>query len=168
MKLHAKIKSETHEIEISRDGRKVTATVDGREYQLDVSEPESNVFLIKNENKVSQVFVSANPNDAGIFAVGLHGHELDIDIIDPKRLRGAGKADEDAAGKAEIKTAMPGKVVRILVELGAEVAKGDGIVVVEAMKMQNELKSPKDGVVADIRAAEGQTVNAGDILVVVE
>ena len=168
MKLQAEIDSQKHEVEIIRDGRNVTATVDGREYRLDVSEPENGVFLIKNENSVSEVSISPKPGASAAFAVALHGHELDIDIIDPKRLRGAGKADEDAAGKAEIKTAMPGKVVRILVELNAEVAKGDGIVVVEAMKMQNELKSPKDGIVTDIRAAEGQTVNAGDILVVVE
>ena len=168
MKLQAEINGETHEVAINRDGRNVTAVVDGREYRLDASEPESGVFLIKNENAVSEVSVSPKPGATAAFAVALHGHELDIEIAYPKRLRGSGKTHEDAAGTAEIKTAMPGKVVRILVELGAEVAKGDGIVVVEAMKMQNELKSPKDGIVSDIRAAEGQTVNAGDILVVVE
>ncbi len=168
MKLQAEINGEKHDVEIVRDGRTVTATVDGREYRLDVSEPEKGVYLIKNENKISEVSVSPKSGAATAFTVSLHGRETDIDIIDPKRLRGASKADEDAAGQAEIKTAMPGKVVRILVEIGAEVAKGDGIVVVEAMKMQNELKAPKDGVVAEIRAIEGQTVNAGDVLVVVE
>jgi len=168
MKLQAELGGEKHDVEIVRDGRSVTATVDGREYRLDVSEPEKGVYLIKNENKISEVSVSPRSGSATAFAVSLHGRETDVEIIDPKRLRGAGKADEDAAGKAEIKTAMPGKVVRILVEIGAEVAKGDGIVVVEAMKMQNELKAPKDGVIAEIRAIEGQTVNAGDILVVVE
>ncbi len=168
MKIQAVISGEKHEVEINRDDRKVTATVDGREYLLDVSEPEKGVYLIKNENNIAEVSVSPRSGSATAFAVSLNGRELEVEIIDPKRLRGAGKADEDAAGKAEIKTAMPGKVVRILVELGAEVAKGDGIVVVEAMKMQNELKAPKDGVITDIRAAEGQTVNAGDVLVVVE
>ena len=85
-------------------------------------------------------------------------------IIDPKRLRSAGDNHDHMDGRAEIKTAMPGKVVRILVESGAEVAKGDGIIVVEAMKMQNELKSPKDGIVREIRAADGDTVNAGEVL----
>jgi biotin carboxyl carrier protein len=63
---------------------------------------------------------------------------------------------------------MPGKVVRVLVEAGASVEAGDGLVVVEAMKMQNELKSPKGGTVVEIRAGAGATVNAGDVLVVVE
>ena len=63
---------------------------------------------------------------------------------------------------------MPGKVVRILKAVGDEVAKGDGVIVVEAMKMQNEMKSPKDGVIKEIRVAESDTVGAGDILVVIE
>ncbi len=63
---------------------------------------------------------------------------------------------------------MPGKVVRVLVEAGAEVSKGDGILVVEAMKMQNELKSPKDGTVREIRAADGQTVATGEVLATIE
>jgi biotin carboxyl carrier protein len=63
---------------------------------------------------------------------------------------------------------MPGKVVRVLVEAGQAVEAGQGLIVVEAMKMQNELKSPKSGTVAELRAANGSTVNAGDVLVVVE
>ena len=63
---------------------------------------------------------------------------------------------------------MPGKVVRVLVERGQEVEAGAGLVVVEAMKMQNELKSPKAGTVVELRAAPGATVNAGDVLVVIE
>ena len=76
--------------------------------------------------------------------------------------------DHAVGGKAEIKTAMPGKVVRILVAASDEVKKGDGLIVVEAMKMQNEMRSPKDGKVAGIRVAEGETVGAGDVLLVVE
>jgi biotin carboxyl carrier protein len=63
---------------------------------------------------------------------------------------------------------MPGKVVRVLVEEGATVEAGAGLVVVEAMKMQNELKSPKAGTVTELRAREGTTVNAGDVLAVIE
>ena len=63
---------------------------------------------------------------------------------------------------------MPGKVVRVLVEVGAEVEAGTGIVVVEAMKMQNELKTPKSGRVATLNAIVGETVNAGEVLAVIE
>lgn len=166
MKLQAEINGEKHEVEINRDGRNVTATVDGRRYELDVSEPEKEVLLVKNANKVSQVFVS--PKAGSEFGVTIHGQDIDVEIIDPKRLRSAGDNHDHMDGRAEIKTAMPGKVVRILVKTGAEVAKGDGVIVVEAMKMQNELKSPKDGTVREIRAADGDTVNAGEVLVVIE
>ena len=63
---------------------------------------------------------------------------------------------------------MPGKVVRLYIETGDAVEKGDGIVVVEAMKMQNEMKSPRAGVVVSINVKPGDTVNAGDVLAVVE
>ncbi len=73
-----------------------------------------------------------------------------------------------AAGPTEIRAQMPGKVVKLLVELGANVQAGQGVIVVEAMKMQNEMKSPKDGVVSSIKATEGATVLAGETLLVIE
>ena len=63
---------------------------------------------------------------------------------------------------------MPGKVVRVLVEQGASVKAGDALIVVEAMKMQNEMKSPRDGTVTTLKDVTGATVNAGDVLAVVE
>ncbi|MBK8305210.1 MAG: biotin/lipoyl-binding protein [Chloracidobacterium sp.] len=96
------------------------------------------------------------------------GNEFEVEIADPKRLRSVGSESEYVDGVAEIKTAMPGKVVRILVKVGAAVEKGDGVIVVEAMKMQNEMKSPKTGTVTKINATEGDTVNAGDVLAVIE
>jgi biotin carboxyl carrier protein len=63
---------------------------------------------------------------------------------------------------------MPGKIVRVLVQAGAQVEAGAGVVVVEAMKMQNEMKAPKAGVVVSVKAEEGATVNAGDVLAVIE
>jgi biotin carboxyl carrier protein len=63
---------------------------------------------------------------------------------------------------------MPGKVVRIIADVGQAVEKGSGVIVVEAMKMQNEMKSPIDGVIKEIRVSEGSTVNAGEVLVVIE
>ena len=75
---------------------------------------------------------------------------------------------EGAAGPTAIKSPMPGKVVSVLVQDGQEVKKGDGLVVVEAMKMENELKSPKDGIVKEITAVEGAAVDGGVCLCIVE
>ena len=168
MKLRAQVGDEKHEVEIRRDGDSAFACVDGREYELEVSEPEKGVYLFKNNGKIVEVFVSprATPNEPVL--VQTSGHSLEITLIDPKRLRGSGNRSEHGDGAAELRTAMPGKVVRLLCELGAEVKKGDGVIVVEAMKMQNELKAPKDGIVKEIKVAEGTTVSAGDLLVVID
>ena len=161
MKLQAELGDQKHELEIKRDGGKLFASVDGRQYELDVSEPEPGVYMFKHEGKVFEASVSNGH-------VRIGGSDFDVRLIDPKRLRGGGAGHDHDDGVAEIKTAMPGKVVRVLVEVGAGVEKGDGIVVVEAMKMQNELKSPKAGIVKSIRAAEGSTVGAGDVLATIE
>src|ERR1051326_9105223 len=91
-----------------------------------------------------------------------------IKIIDPKRLRSGQNSGGHHHGVAEIVAAMPGKVVRVHVEPGATVEKGVGVVVVEAMKMQNEMKSPRSGVVVSVKVKPGDTVNAGDVLAVLE
>jgi len=167
MKLHAKIDGEDHDIEIVEADGRVTARVRDREYVLDVTQPEPNIFALRNGCKLVEVFVSPD-TPAGAMKAAAGGHEFKIEITDPKRLRGSAVDAEHAGGAAEIKTAMPGKVVRVLVEAGAKVKKGDGILVVEAMKMQNEMKAPKDGTVREIRVAEGETVNAGDVLARIE
>jgi biotin carboxyl carrier protein len=162
MKLNAELKGEKHEIEITRAGETVFARVDDREYELEASEVEPDVYLLKHNNQIFEIYVAPN----GI--VNLGNHQLEISITDPKRLRGTSGAEANTDGIAEIKTAMPGKLVRVLVEAGAEIKQGEGVLVVEAMKMQNEIKSPKDGIVKEIRFAEGATVNAGDVLAIIE
>ncbi len=163
MKLQAKINGEKLDVEIVELEGKTTAVVDGREYELEISQPEPGIFALRNGHKMTEAFVSPDGK-----AVVIGGHEFEVEIADPKRLRGAGADHEHGDGVAEIKTAMPGKVVRILVEVGAEVEKGAGVIVVEAMKMQNEMKSPKTGTVTKINATEGDTVAAGDVLAVIE
>jgi biotin carboxyl carrier protein len=164
MKLQAKVDDVTHEVEIRRDGRSVFARVDGREYELEASEPEPNIYLLKHEGRIYEFFV--NPGDTAI--VSSSSGDVSVRLIDPKKLRSAGSAGDHADGAAEIKTAMPGKVVRVMAAIGDEVEKGDPVLVVEAMKMQNDLKAPKAGTVKEIRVSEGATVGAGDVLAVVE
>jgi biotin carboxyl carrier protein len=164
MKLQAEIGDQKHDVEITREDGRVFASVDGRRYELEASEPEPGVFLFKHENRIFEAIVSNSDTKGLATNVRIGTDEFELKIIDPKRLRGAGNETEHGDGLAEIKTAMPGKVVRILVEIGSEVGKGDSVMVVEAMKMQNELKSPRAGIVKTIRAEEGATVAAGDIL----
>ncbi|MCS6874080.1 MAG: biotin/lipoyl-binding protein [Pyrinomonadaceae bacterium] len=161
MKLIAEIEGERQEIEIKREEEKVIATIEGRHYELEASEVEPDVYLLKHENLIYEIYVA--PNDI----VHIRNHELEVKMFDPKALR-VSSAGISGDGIVEIKTSMPGKVVRVLVQKGGSVKRGDGIVVVEAMKMQNEMKSPKDGIVREIRFSEGDTVNAGEILAIIE
>ncbi len=168
MKLQAEFNDEKYQITFEQNGERLTADIDGRQYEIEASQPEPNVYLFKLDGKIYEFFVSPNVNAIEPFKVSTGNHSLEIKIIDPKRLRGSGATAGETDGAAEIKTAMPGKLVRVLVNIGTEVLKGDGILVVEAMKMQNEMKAPKDGTVKEIRFAEGATVNAGDVLAIIE
>jgi biotin carboxyl carrier protein len=168
MKIQGEIGEKTHEIELHQDGRVVKAIIDGQEYEAEVSQPEPGVFLIKRDGKIFEAFVHPNSRIDRPKMVTVNGRDYEVKLIDPKRLRSSGSSADHAEGLAEIRTAMPGRVVRILVEKGSEVEKGDGVLVVEAMKMQNELKSPKNGVVKNISVAEGDTVAGGDILATIE
>lgn len=96
------------------------------------------------------------------------GGERHVVSIADARDRSTRTKRTDAQGPVELRAQMPGKVVSLLVEVGAAVQAGHGLIVVEAMKMQNEMKSPKDGIVSKIHAREGMTVAAGEALLVVE
>ena len=97
----------------------------------------------------------------------VNGIPLAVEVFDPRGLRGR-RAGASSAGRQEVAAPMPGKVVRVLVAPGDAVEAGQGLVVVEAMKMQNEMKSPKAGRVTEVRTRSGAAVIAGEALVVVE
>jgi len=88
-------------------------------------------------------------------------------LDDPRSLRSR-RRQASAEGPATLKASMPGRVVRVLVEKGDAVAAHQGVLVLEAMKMQNEVKSPKDGRVREIRVSPGDAVSAGDILAIID
>jgi biotin carboxyl carrier protein len=91
-----------------------------------------------------------------------------VELRDPRSLRTRQKSAGDEKGPKKILAPMPGRIVRLLVAENAEVEAGQGVIVVEAMKMQNEIRSPKKGIVKRILVTAGEAVNPGDILVVVE
>jgi biotin carboxyl carrier protein len=105
--------------------------------------------------------------DGEHWVVTLRGRKLRVLLEDPRAWQGSG-AGKAGSGMARVVSPMPGKVVRVLVAPGDVVAAGQGLVVVEAMKMQNELKSPIAGVVKQVQATEGATVNGNQVLAVVE
>lgn len=162
MKLNAEINGEKRPVDISVVGGRVRATFDDRTYDLEALEIEPGLFHFRIGSAVHEVYVSPS----GLVESG--GRQFEVKISDPKALGGTGSGNRLADGLAEVRTAMPGKVVRVLCASGDHVTQGQGVIVVEAMKMQNEMKSPKEGSVKEIRFSEGDTVNAGDVLVVIE
>jgi biotin carboxyl carrier protein len=99
--------------------------------------------------------------------VSVNGRVFHVDVFDPREQRGRRSATVNTGPQA-ITAPMPGRVIRVLVEMGQEVASGEGLIVVEAMKMQNEMKSPRAGRVAAMKTAAGAAVSAGDVLLVIE
>ena len=125
-------------------------------------------YLLIDGNTVYNCRVENRSNRIGDLEVTLRGVTYSVKLTDPKRLRSTQSGAEHDKGTARIVAPMPGKVVRILVAAGTEVEAGAGIMVVEAMKMQNEMKAPKAGHVVSIDAEVGSTVNAGDVLAIIE
>ncbi len=104
---------------------------------------------------------------SGALRVVVGAREFQVTVRDPRRWqRGRGGALE-TEGRQQVTAPMPGKIVSILVKQGDTVEAGQGLLVVEAMKMQNEVRSPKGGIVEHFAAREGQTVNSGDVLAVI-
>lgn len=100
--------------------------------------------------------------------IWVNGESYLVEVSDPRSFRGRRKRSDSEAGPRKLIAPMPGKVVRVLVSDASEVEAGQGIMVIEAMKMQNEIKSPKKGRVQKIAVQSGASVNAGDLLAVVE
>jgi biotin carboxyl carrier protein len=168
MKLHATIAGSRAEIEVRDDNFRVRALVDSRRYELDVRQPEPGSYLFIHDGRVFACRVDGRPESGSTVNVTVGTMTHAVTLIDPKRLRSAAAFAAHGDGAAHVVAPMPGKVVRVLVEAGQKVEAGCGIAVVEAMKMQNEMKAPKSGTVVKINVAVGATVNGGDLLAVVE
>ena len=139
-----------------------TVTIDGRTLTVDAVRTGSGWSVL-----IDGASFEAAVDGATAY---VDGQAVPVRVLDPRayRRRVRGPAGGATAGPVEVKAPMPGRVVKLLVQIGDRVAARQGVVVVEAMKMENELRAPRDGVVRDIRAREGASVDAGAILVIIE
>jgi biotin carboxyl carrier protein len=171
MKLKAQLSGKENEVSLRLNDGTVEVAVDDRGYELQVREIAPGEYLLISGSKIYKCRVTErrDPLSAGeSFSVVLRGRNYEVALVDPKRLRSAQSQGAHHTGAAQIVSPMPGKIVRVLVKPGDQVEAGAGVVIVEAMKMQNEMKAPKAGTVVSIEAAEGATVSAGDVLAVIE
>ena len=136
---------------------------DSAERSAHVETPEPGVYSVLMDGRSYDAYVEETLNG---LVVSLQGHRFEIEARDPRRWsrKAAGRGGE---GVQTIASPMPGKVVRVLVAAGDAVHAGQGIAVVEAMKMQNEMKAPRAGKVLSLPAKEGATVAAGEVLAMI-
>jgi biotin carboxyl carrier protein len=156
---------------------KLNLTIDGRDERIELAPGkfrlgdavEREVSVVSPQPGVYSVLLDGRSYDARVEngAVNLCGHRFEIEVRDPRRWSRQSAAGAHS-GVQRVAAPMPGKVVRVLVSVGETVEAGQGIVVVEAMKMQNEMKAARSGKIASISARVGATVTAGEVLATIE
>ena len=164
MKYGASIQGETFEVDIDRrPSNVVEARIGDKKYVLEARAVQPGFYWLNWENRSIEVVVTEKN---GGYLVMLNGRQILVELGD---LRNAlRQAHQGQAGVAQVRAPMPGKIIRVLVKAGDEVQANQGILVMEAMKMQNEIKSPKQGIVKKLGVTAGSAVNSGDLLVEVE
>lgn len=151
-----------------------TVELDGKIYTVDAHTMPSSIVTVLIDNKSYDVDIddrdtSKDPLD-GRLSVRVRGRVVRLEMLEERRkkMKDSQSSHFAASGMANIVSPMPGKVLRYLVEQGQTVKTGDGLVVVEAMKMENEICSPKEGVVVKLSAVAGSAVDGGALLLVIE
>jgi biotin carboxyl carrier protein len=160
------------------------ATVDGRQVRVDV-QGKGGRYLVRFEDRCLEVDFAETSSLFASLLIDGRSHEVGLErrpdgynVLFPEdtiavRLQAAARGDAGAArhaasGPASVLAPMPGKIVRLLAGPGDEVSAGQGLVVMEAMKMENELRAPRAGRVRETRVAEGQAVEGGALLVLLD
>jgi biotin carboxyl carrier protein len=158
------IEGKNYRLELNRPEGRWECRLDGRPIEIDAVLTRRDVLSIIIDGKSYEIKRERTATDMHLWVGSVR---FVAQVRDPRSFRSRVSADE-GKGPRKLIAPMPGKVVRVLVEVNAEVETGQGLLIVEAMKMQNEIKSPKKGVVRKVVALEGASVSAGDVLAVVE
>jgi biotin carboxyl carrier protein len=166
MKYEVLIDGHSHQVELERTEKGYACHVDGEAFALDVAMTDRDVLSVIHEGRNYEAKREYSLMGETHIIVG--SERFAAEVRDPRSLRSRRASVGAEAGPAKILAPMPGKVVRLIAAEGDEVEVGQGLVVVEAMKMQNEIKAPKKGKVTKIAVREASAVNAGDLLVIVE
>ena len=157
--------NEPHRLELKKTDAGWECRLDGRAIQVDAIIPRRDVLSFIIDGRSYEIKREQT-------ATGLHlwvgGSRFAVELPDPRSSRSRQKTAGNEKGPVKIAAPMPGRVVRVLITENHEVEAGQGLLVVEAMKMQNEIKSPKKGIVKKILVSPGTAVNPGDILAIVE
>jgi len=164
MKFTAILNSKEVELEIIPDKETTfRIRIDGTEHEVDAQHCSKDTISLLIDNKSYDLSYAF---DGDRLELNFWNQYFDMEIYDERKMRMRGvRSDLDMSGPETIKTSMPGKVVKILVETGQNVDADEGIIIIEAMKMENEIKCRKPGIVQTINVTEGQNVESDAVLV---
>jgi biotin carboxyl carrier protein len=159
------IDGKDYRLELTRAESGWQCRLNGREMQVDAVLARRDVLSVLIGGKAYEIKREHTATDMHLWVGSVR---YLAELRDPRSLRSRKGAGADEKGPKKLLAPMPGKVVRVLIGEQQAVEAGQSVLVVEAMKMQNEIKSPKKGTVQKIVAAEGTNVNAGDVLAIVD
>ncbi len=163
MKLEARLGEENYRIDVERRKKYYRILLGDREYSIQARKVEPSTYSLLIDNNAYELSVE---NDGGLLIVEVSGEAFRVEIFDA-RYSGERRAGAELEGKQVIKSIMPGKVIKLLASVGDEVREGQGLIIMEAMKMENEITSPKRGRVVDIKVKEGNAVESDAELIVI-
>jgi biotin carboxyl carrier protein len=165
MKLVARHEGETHPITVERTGSGYRVRLRDEWFDAELVDANRVVRMLRLSD--GRQFVFTHHSDGAKHDFSFGDRRVNLEVHDPLALRSRRAGDEGGAS-ARIKAIMPGRVVRVLVAEGDEVKKGEGLLILEAMKMENQIVAPRDGRVAALLVAPGQTVENGVELILLE
>ncbi|OGK80521.1 MAG: hypothetical protein A2X52_20105 [Candidatus Rokubacteria bacterium GWC2_70_16] len=165
MKFEAQLDAETVPVEVTGQGGLFQVALEGRVLEVDARPAAEGIWslLIGGESVVADV-----SEEDGVFVVQVDGETYRIRVEEETRYIIRTRGGAAVHGGQTLKAPMPGRVTHIEVEVGRAVEPGDGLIILEAMKMENEFNATVRGTVREIRVQVGQAVNPGDVLVVIE
>lgn len=150
---------------IEKSENEYEVTIDGHTVQVDAAKSGKTIYSIIEDGKQFEVIV--DESGAHGFDIVVAGQLFHLQAFDERSKLLTASAKPITTGPQRVESEMPGKVVKISVSVGTPVVEGSGVVILEAMKMENEIKSPIEGIVTEISVTEGQTVESGALLFVV-
>jgi biotin carboxyl carrier protein len=164
VKLQIQIAGKKRQVELTQTGERPVWTIDGLCLEADAVAVSFGIYSILIDGKSFEVRVERLGAE---LRATIAGRDLTVGIQDEREWQRNRGGSVEAEGRQQVLAPMPGKIVRVLVSAGDSVRAGQGLLVVEAMKMQNEIRAPKSGTIDRVRVLEGQTVNAGEVVVIV-
>jgi len=166
MQLNALSDGTHYTVDIVREDDHYIVKLGDKEYRVDFREPRASLYSLLINGRVYEAGVEKAESNR--FNVYFYDDFFTVDFIDPLQKQMMDTGIEAAAGKEEVLAPMSGKIVKVLKNEGDEVKAHEGVIIIEAMKMENELKASRPGIISRFLVKPGDTVNASQVLAVIE